>query len=315
MGALRLNAWLLCSQIGDMATDSSSLRYLPAALAESIHRVGIRVRRPVRGRGEGLHRSPDFGASVEFAEYRDYTPGDPPNRIDWSVYARSDRYRVRRFHEETSLRAAVLLDTSESLLFRDTGALNKWDYACYLAAGVMYALVNQGDLAALFLFTEHIDRPYEPAGTLVGLRPMLAGLEDVQPAGRTDIAQAMFEVAERTPPRSLIIVISDFLQDASKLVTGMQRLHHDGHNLILLHVLDGGERSPSFAGMVELRELETSRRLVVDMDEIRGRYEQAVERHVTTLRRACADSLGDYHLIDTRDPVESVLQRLAGGKV
>ena len=294
---------------------TTSFKCLPSSLADAVHRLGIRVRRPVRGRGEGLHRSPDFGASVEFAEYRDYTPSDPPNRIDWSVYARSDRYRVRRFHEETSLRAAVLLDSSGSLAFRETGALSKWDYACHLAAGVMYALVRQGDMASLSVFAESVERTFEPAGTLVGMRPMLTALEALRPSGRTDVGRAMFDVAERTPPRSLVIVISDFLQNPAAVIKGMQRLSHDGHNLILLHVMDGGERHPGFAGMAELRELETGRRLVVDMDEIRIPYEQAVERHLEMLRRASADGLGDYHLIDTREPVEAALQRLAGGKV
>ena len=298
-----------------MNTSSTSFRYLPASLAEAVHRLGIRVRRPVRGRGEGLHRSPDFGASVEFAEYRDYTPGDPPNRIDWSVYARSDRYRVRRFHEETSLRAAILLDTSESLAFRDTGPMSKWEYACYLAAGVMYALVRQGDMASLSVFSDSVERTFAPTGSLVNLRPMLTALEELRPAGKTDIGKALFEVAERTPPRSLVIVISDFLQEPSKLINGLQRLNHDGHNLILLHVLDGGERHPGFAGIAELRELETGKRLVVDMDDIRVRYEHAVDHHIETLRRACADAFGDFHLLDTREPVEAALQRLAGGKV
>lgn len=293
---------------------TTSFRYLPASLAEAVHRLGIRVRRPVRGRGEGLHRSPDFGASVEFAEYRDYTPGDPPGRIDWNVYARSDRYRVRRFQEETSLRAALLLDTSESLAFKDAGSMTKWDYACHLAAGVMYALVRQGDMAALSLFAATLERSFEPAGTLAGMRTMLNALEALRPAGRTDIGKAMLDVAERTPPRSLVIVISDFLQRPDLVVKGMQRMHHDGHNLILLHVMDGGERRPGFGGIAELRELETGKRLVVDMDDVRARYEESVEKHIETLRRACADCMGDYHLIDTREPVEASLQRLAGGR-
>lgn len=296
--------------VTSVPVEASSFRCLPAALAESVHRLAIRVRRPVRGKGEGLHRSLDYGASVEFAEYRDYTPGDPPNRIDWSVYARSDRYRIRRSQEETSLRAGVLLDTSGSLGFRDAGARTKWEYACQLAAGVMYALVRQGDSAALFAFTAGVDRLFEPAGTLSGLRPVLSAIEGLRPAGRTDAGQAMHDVAARLPPRSLAIVISDFLQEATPLVKGMQRLYHEGHSLVLLHVMDGGERRPSFAGMVELREMETARRLVVDMDAVRDRYERSFEHHVETLRRACADCLGDYHLIDTREPVEGALQRL-----
>jgi uncharacterized protein (DUF58 family) len=297
-----------------MTETPSNFRYLPVALAESVHKLGIHVRRPVRGRGEGLHRSPDYGASIEFAEYRDYTPGDPPNRIDWSVFARSDRYLVRRFEEETSLRSILLLDTSESMAFRDAGRLTKWEYACYLAGGLMYALVRQGDAAGLFPFSHQLGRIFEPAGSLAGLRPMLEALEALNPSGRSDLETALVQAADRMPARSLVIVISDFLHPAEPIVRGLRRLYHEGHSLILLHVIDGGERQPGFGGVAELRELETGRRLVVEMDEIRLRYEQALDRHVASLRRACSDCLGDYHLIDTREPPEAALFKLGQGE-
>jgi uncharacterized protein (DUF58 family) len=267
----------------------------------------------VRGRGEGLHRSPDYGASVEFAEYREYTPGDPPNRIDWAVYARSDRYLVRRFEEETSLRAALLLDTSESMAFREAGRCTKWEYACYLAAGLMYALVRQGDAAGLFPFADRLGRVYEPSGSLAGLRPMLEALESLTPSGRSDIETSLVQASERMPARSLVIVISDFLYPADRVVRGLRRLFHEGHSLILLHVMDGGERQLGFGGVAELRELETGRRLVVEMDEIRARYERAMDQHVEMLRRACTDCLGDHHLVDTREPPEAALQKLGQG--
>jgi len=291
----------------------SNFRYLPSALAESVHKLGLRVRRPVRGRGEGLHRSPDYGASVEFAEYRAYTPGDAPNRIDWAVFARSDRYLVRRFEEETSLRAVLMLDTSESMAFRDTGRHTKWEYACYLTGGLMYALVRQGDAAGLYPFAHGLGGCFEPAGSLAGLRPMLEALETVTPSGRGDLERALLQAAERVPARSLVIVVSDFLHPADRIVRGLQRLYHEGHSLILMHVIDGGERRPGFGGLAELRELETGRRLVVEMDAIRTRYEQALDRHVETLRRACTDCLGDHHLVDTREPPESVLRKLGQG--
>lgn len=293
-----------------MSRSPSSFRYLPVALAESVHKLGICVRRPVRGRGEGLHRSPDYGASVEFAEYRDYTPGDPPNRIDWAVYARSDRYLVRRFEEETSLRAALLLDTSESMAFREIGRFTKWEYACYLAGGLMYALVRQGDAAGLFPFADGLGQVFEPSGALAGLRPMLEALENTTPAGRSDFETALTQAAERMPARSLVIVISDFLHPVARIVRGLRRLYHEGHSLILLQVIDGGERQLGLGGLVELCELETGRRLVVEMDAIRGRYELAFDQHVEALRRACTDCLGDHHLIDTREPPEAALHKL-----
>lgn len=297
-----------------MPARDTSFRFLPSALAESVHHLGIRVRRPVHGRGEGLHRSPDYGASVEFAEYREYTPGDAPNRIDWAVYARSDRYVVRQFHEETSLRATILLDTSESLAFRDEGPMTKLEYGCYLTAGLMYALVRQGDAAGLYTFTERIDTMQPAAGTLSGLRPLLLSLERLKPAGRSDIEAALHETSERIHARSLVVIISDCLQEPERLARGLRHLHHDGHNVILLHVLDPAERRLSFGGVAELRELESGRRLVVDADEIRESYRQAVQQHIDTLYRVCAECLADYHLIDTREPVEGVLHRLQGGK-
>src|SRR2546426_226085 len=126
-------------------TQPAAYKFLPVALADRLATMGVTVRRPVVGAQQGLHRSPNFGASVEFAEYREYRPGDPPNLIDWAVFARSDRYMIRRFQEETNLRAFILLDTSESMLFRDDAPLTKMDYACYLAAGLMYLLVRQSD--------------------------------------------------------------------------------------------------------------------------------------------------------------------------
>ena len=291
----------------------AGFRFLPPALAESVHRLGIRVRRPVRGRGEGLHRSPEYGASVEFAEYRPYTPGDPPNRIDWPVYARSDRYLLRQSHEETSLVATVMLDTSGSMAYRDAGPCTKLEYGSFLAAGLMYALVAQGDAASLFSFGAGLDRILPPTGTLAGLRPMLEALETFTPDGVSDIGASLQQAADRIPSRSLVVCISDFLQPPAAIIKGLRRLGHDGHNVILLHVLDGGERRLTLGGVSELRDLETNRRLTIELDEIRQGYERAVEAHIEQLGRACAEALGAYHVFDTREAVESAMLRLRGG--
>lgn len=293
-----------------MSSASSNYRYLPAALAEAVRNLGIRVRRPVRGRGEGMHRSPDFGSSVEFAEYRPYVPGDPPNRIDWSVYARTDRHVIRRFQEETSLRATVLLDCSESLAFREAGPLPKFDYACRVVAALAYALVRQGDAVSVAAFADGVVRQFAPVGSAAGLRPLLEGLEDLVPQGRSNLAAAMEETAARIGSRSLVVVVSDFLDEPDRIVRGLRRLDHDRHNIVLVHVIDGGERQLGFHGLTELRALETGRRLVVEADEVAAAYAAAVNGHIETLRRACADCLGDYHLFDTREPVEVALQRL-----
>ena len=295
------------------ASAPMTFRCLPPAFAEAVGRLGIHVRRPVRGRGEGLHRSPDYGASVEFAEYRDYTPGDPPNRIDWAVYARTDRYRVRRFQEETSLRGAIVLDVSASMDFGEAGPLTKWAYACRLAAGAIYALVRQGDSAALYAVGAAAAPACEPVGHVGGLAPVLRWLDTAKPAGPGRLADGIASVSAQARERSLVVVISDFLEGRDTLVRAFRRLYHEGHSLIALHVVDGAERVPVFTGPVELEDSETRRRLVVEIDEIRARYDQAFLAHSDGLRRACADCLGDYHLVDTREAPELALRRLAAG--
>lgn len=289
---------------------NDSYRYLPPALAESLRNVNLFVRRPVQGAKQGLHRSPQFGSSVEFAEYRNYVPGDPPSRIDWPVYARTDRYVIRRFQDETNLRAYLLLDISGSIAFRDSGTMSKMDYAAFLAAGLMFILVNQGDAVSLLTFDRKVRHPFPLVETFEGLRPLLLHLEQLKPQGRGDIEAAIHEAAVMMAPRSLVILISDLLQESEKIGRGLRHLFHDGHNLMVLHISDSGERRLSFDGIVELRDMETGERMVIEADELRPAYTAAVERHIAGIRAACAECLADYRLIDTRSSVEEELHNL-----
>ena len=294
-----------------MSMNSSiDYKYLPAQLAEQIRSFRITVRRPVHGQREGLHRSPNYGSSVEFAEYREYTPGDPISLIDWAVYARSDRYVIRRFHEETNLRAYVMLDTSRSLSFRDRGPMLKMEYAAHLAAGLMFIFVNQGDSVSLVTFDTKLRNLFEPVGTVEGLRPLLQSLEDMGPTGESNIESAIHEAAEMVPARSLLVIISDLLENTENVMRGIRHLHHNGHNIMVLHVMDKGERHLSFAGVTELQDLETGDRMIVEPDDVQHTYEDAVSRYLATLKAGFSECQADYHLIDTDTPVEQSLYDL-----
>lgn len=292
----------------------ATYKYLPPALADRLSAMGITVRRPVVGAQQGLHRSPNFGSSVEFAEYREYRPGDSPSLIDWAVYARSDRYMIRRFQEETNLRAYILLDTSESLLYREAGPMTKMEYACHLAAGLMYILVHQSDWVGLMTFDQKLQKIFPPVGSFEGLRPLLRHLETIVPKGRSQIETALHEAADHIQARSLVILISDLLQNPNEILRGLRHLHHDGHDLTVLHVLDSSEIHLPFDGLVELRELETGRKQVIEATEIRAAYTRAVERYLETLRRGCTECLADYFLVETKLPVEEALHRRAARK-
>jgi uncharacterized protein (DUF58 family) len=282
-------------------------KFLPPELAERLRGLGLSVRHPVEGAAQGLHRSPNYGSSVEFAEYREYARGDPPSLIDWAIYARSDHYVIRRYQEETNLRAHFLLDISESMSFREAGLHSKMDYACYLAGALMLVLVGQSDSAGLTFFNDEIRRTFPPAGSLEGLRPLLLALEDIKPAGRSQIEQALHQTAEKIQRRSLMIVMSDLLQDPAGIIRGVQHLRHNKHEVLILQILDAAELNLSFSGLAELRELETGARLPVEADEIREAYANEVNKFLDEIRRGCLGSLADYHLIDTRTPVERTL--------
>lgn len=291
---------------------SVAYKFLPPELADRLRGLGVTVRRPVEGAMQGLHRSPHHGASVEFSDYREYTRGDPPNRIDWAVYARTDRHVIRRYQEETNLRAYLLLDTSESMAFRDAGRLSKMDYACHLAAGLMFVLINQSDTAGLTLFNDEVRKTFPPVGSLGGLRPLLLALEEIKPSGRSQIDRALHTLAEQIQRRSLVILISDLLQPPADIIRGIRHLQHNKHEVLVLHVLDAAEMALNFSGFTELRELETGARMPVYADEIRDAYTLEVQKYLDELRRGCLGSLADYQFMDTRTPVEEALHAKFG---
>ncbi len=290
--------------------ESKGYRYLPPQMAERLRGLEIGVRRPMDGSHQGLHRSPSFGSSVEFAEYREYAHGDPISRIDWPVYGRSDRYVIRQFHEDVSIRCTILLDISASMAYRQDGPLSKMEFACHLAAGIMYAMIQQGDTVSLITFDSEIRQHYEPCGTFVGLRPMLLGLEEIEPKNEGNIEAALHLAAQMCKGRSLIVIISDLLQEPDRILRGIHHLYHDGKDVTLLHVLDPAELSLPMSGLVEVVSLETREKLVVDLRQIRDAYLAQMHEYLEQLRRGCQEVRADYLLAETRmDAYDVILKR------
>ena len=288
-------------------TDSKGYRYLLPQMAERLRGLEIGVHRLMDGSHQGLHRSPSFGSSVEFAEYREYEHGDPISRIDWPVYARSDRYVIRQFHEDVSIRCTILLDTSASMSYRQEGPLSKMEYGCHLAAGVMYAMIQQGDTVSLITFDNEIRKHYEPCGTFVGLRPMLLGLEEIEPKNEGNIEAALHIAAEMRKGRSLVVIISDLLQEPDSIMRGIHHLHHDGKDVTVLHVLDPAELELPLSGLCEVVSLETHQKLVVDFRQIRDAYLEQMHQYLEQLRRGCQEIRADYILAPTRTDVYDVI--------
>ena len=294
-----------------MAKTKKTYKYLPPQMADNLRNLGIAVRKQMDGGMQGLHRSPAFGSSVEFAEYRPYVQGDPIQRIDWTVYARTDRYVIRRFHDEVNIRAHILLDTSESMAYREKGKMSKMDYGCYLAACIMYMMVNQGDSAGLMTFGDEVRESYEPAGSFVGLRPMLLGLEDIKPAGQGDIEKALHTAAGLITGRALVVVISDLLQDPRETLRGVGHLCYDGKDVTVFHVMDRGEFHLPDEGLIEVEFLETHDRMNVDITEFRDLYLQRIREYLDEVRIGCTKEGADYILVDTATDIHDALRRRA----
>ena len=291
-------------------SESGEYRYLPARMAERLRGIEIGVRRPMDGSNQGLHRSPAFGSSVEFAEYREYIPGDPIARIDWPVYARSDRYMIRRFHEDVSIRCYVLLDVSGSMGYKGTGTMSKIEYGSYLAAAMLYVMLQQSDTSSLITFDTQIRRYHEPTGSFVNLKPMLLELENLTLGKEGDIESALHSVAELIKGRALVMIVSDLLEEPEKIIRGINHLYHDGKEVTLFHVMDPAELNMPLSGLVEVVSMEQDSRLTVDFDQVKEAYLRQLRRYLEQLRTGCQKIRADYIFVDTgMDVYDAILQR------
>jgi uncharacterized protein (DUF58 family) len=294
-----------------MAKKSDTYKYLPSSIADNLQNLQISVTKRMDCGLQGRHRSSTFGSSVEFAEYREYMQGDPIERIDWSVYARTDKYVIRRFHDEVNIRANILLDTSESMSFQSVGPMSKMDYGCHLAAALMYIMVNQGDSTSLMTFDDDLRKMYEPVASFGGLRPMLQGLEEIAPKGESDIEKALAKATEFIRGRSLVVVISDMLQDPRETLKGIGSLCYAGHDVTVFHVLDPAEIRLPQEGLIEVEFLETHDKMNVDIGDFRDLYLQRVQEYLDDIRIGCTNEGANYLLVDTSTDIHDALLKRA----
>jgi len=279
-------------------------------MAERLRGIEIGVRRPMDGSKQGLHRSPAFGSSVEFAEYREYMPGDPISQIDWPVYARSDRYVIRRFHEDVSIRCYVLLDISGSMGYKGSGTMSKIEYACYLAASMLYVMIQQSDTSSLITFDSRIRSYHEPTGTFTRLKPMLLDLENLKTGEAGDIEAVLHNAAELIKGRALVMIISDFLQEPEKIIRGINHLYHDGKDVTLFHLMDPTEMNMAISGLLEVVSMEQEGKLIVDFGLIKESYLKQLRLYLDQLRTGCQRIRADYIFADTgMDVYDAILQR------
>lgn len=252
----------------------------------SIRNLELRARVVVQGFWSGLHRSPYHGFSVEFSEYRQYSPGDDPRYLDWRVFARSDRYFIKRFEDETNLRCHLLVDSSRSMTFGSTG-YTKAEFAATLAATLAQFLYLQGDAVGLLTFDEGI-RDYFPARHRSGqLRNLMLALEKPASGQSTNLATPFKRVAETIRKRGLLVVISDFLAPIDLLEPHLVTMNACGHDVILFQVLDPAEKTLNFQNAAMFQDAESGRAFFVDPAAARKEYLRKLQAHCADLRSAC----------------------------
>lgn len=284
----------------------------PATLAR-IARLELRARLVVEGIISGMHRSPHRGYSVEFAQHREYTPGDEIRHIDWQAYGRSDRYYVKQYEEETNLKAYLALDTSRSMSY-GSGPLAKLDYAAVAAAALASLLLRQRDSVGLALFNEGIRTFLPAAGTPSHLREVLKRLEAPETAPRTSIGHAFHDLAERVKRRGLIVILSDLFDAADEIRRGLQHFRHRRHEVIVIHVLDREELTFPFRDPVVFEGMEEEGLLPAEPRALRAEYLRLLEAHVDALRRGCREMGMDYVQMPTDEPVGDALAGYLAGR-
>jgi uncharacterized protein (DUF58 family) len=272
----------------------------------SIRNLELRAKVVVEGFWSGLHRSPYHGFSVEFTEYRPYTPGDDPRYLDWRLYARTDRYYIKKFEDETNLRCHLLVDNSRSM---DYGSLpyTKAQYANTLAATLAYFLYRQGDAVGLLTFDEEI-REYLPARYRPGhLRRLMLALERPAAGAATDLTAPLKRIADVVRKRGLVVLISDLLAPILTLEKNLMSLTTCGHEVILFHVLDPTELQFGFDKALLFHDIESGRDLYVDPLVARQAYLAKLETHTTAARSACQKLGLSYWRFGTDRPLELAL--------
>ena len=283
-------------------------RLLPPSTLASLSNLELVARTAVEGFLTGLHRSPHYGFSQEFKEYRAYVEGDDPRFVDWNVYARTERTYIRRFEGETNTRLMILLDASASMGF-GSHAVTKLQYAKYLAAALAYLAARQHDPVGLIVFDEKV-RTYRPAASREGsLTGMIHAIDAVAPGGATDLAGCFRNLGEHLKRRGLVAVVSDLYCDPAAMSKAVQPLAYHGHDLILFQLLDPQEMRPGWRENVVLEDVETGQTLNVSPDYLATEYRQRLDAHLDALRSAAANVGAHQMLITTDEPLDHALRR------
>ena len=287
-----------------------TMRFLDPKLLRSLENLELVARLLVEGMYASRHRSPYYGYSVEFVDYREYAPGDDPRTIDWKAVARTEKYFVKRFEMESNMNVACLLDVSGSMDYqpRDKSRFSKLEYACFLAASLSYVVTRQQDSPGLITFDENIRDFIPPKQGQRHFYSMLARLDQLKAGGQTDLSYVLEMVAQRLTRRGIIVLISDCYGNTQNVIDGIRQLRARGHDIIVFQILDHDEITFPFRTLTSFRDMESGTQLMTDPLRQRKLYLNRLDQFTDGINSGCASSGADYRLLDTANPIELVLR-------
>ncbi len=283
-------------------------RFLDPAVLAAISGLDLVAKTVVDGFVAGLHRSPDFGFSQEFAEYRAYTPGDDLRHVDWNVFARSERMYLKRYRGETNSLLTLLLDASNSMNFT-SHAVSKMSYARFLAAALFYlAMRKQRDAAGLLVFDAEVRDYIRPSTRQGQLHRVLAGLELAEPRARTSLDGPLQHLQTLLNRRGIVVIVSDFYAPPQAIIRSIEPLRFRGNEIVLFHVLDPREIRPELGASSLLVDLETDARIEVSHEYALREYRQKIDSHIEALRTGARGAGMSYELLITDRPLDGALR-------
>ncbi len=281
-------------------------KYLDPKMLNTISNLELKARLIVEGYISGLHKSPYHGFSVEFAQHREYTPGDDIRHIDWKVYGRSDRYYIKQYEEETNLISYFLLDSSASMQFRSQG-MSKYEYACHIVASLAYLILQQQDAAALCLFDESVKKVLPPSSNPAYLRDIVKEISSVEPSEKSNLNQVFMDISQRLKKRGLVVIVSDLFDNINNVLAGLRNIRNRKHDVIVLHLLDRDEIEMPLQRLTLFEGLEQDIKILANPRALRNAYLEEIQKFLRELKSGCISHRIDYAQIITDSSLDVAL--------
>jgi len=282
-------------------------KYLQPDVVARLANMELVARLVVEGFITGLHKSPYHGFSVEFAEHRQYMPGDEIKHLDWKIYGKTDRYYIKQFEEETNLKSYIILDASRSMSYSSDGRMSKLEYASYITAALAQLMVQQRDAVGFTIYDEKVRTYMPPHATKSYLKEILRHLENLEASNRTGTAESLHVIAERIKRRGLVIILSDLFDRPAEVMSALRHFRHKKNEVIVMQILDPMERSFAFGRDAVFKDLETSEELMTQPFHIQKAYQEEMRRFLDTYKKDCRENNIDYILLDTSTPFDVAL--------